>query len=147
MATHDSPIDDPHDAPKVVCARCSTSFPQGISDTQATGCAASVRGGKIRGHYGSTVLDGSSMDVLPGSGLEDGMDPVCDGCITALTEIGLLVGETYVGLFGDGAAVDAYDDGHSGALALPLGMDAQDILDGLFDPVETPDLGSDRQGT
>lgn len=126
----------------VVCARCSTSFPQGMGPTQATGCAASVHNGLIRGHYGSTVLDGCTMIVRPGSGLEDGMDPICDGCITALQEIGLLAEETYVGFFGDGTANGHTDSGGANALPVPFGMDAQALLDSLFDDVETAPLGA-----
>ena len=107
----------------VVCQRCGTAFPQGASATQATGCAASVHNGTIRGHYGSIVLDGHQMTVLPESGLVDGMDPVCDGCIQALVAVGLLVQEAFAGYFGDGEAIEDFD----GVVTRRVGPD-EDIL-------------------
>ena len=84
--------------PTVTCGHCKASF-EGLSDTQANGCAADVHGQKIFGHYGSAVADMTAFrfTALRPRELQDGCQ-ACDACLRAWLEEGLIeeVGELTV---------------------------------------------------
>lgn len=83
-------------APRVACAVCKRDYGRGISSTQAPACAAQIAPGAdgqlyLTCHYESD-RDGDAYAVRsPSSGtVIEEADPVCDACVRAYDEAGML---------------------------------------------------------
>lgn len=76
----------------VTCVRCETEY-EGFSEDQAHDCAADIyEDGRIRGHYGSSQYDMTSLRFVSSHAMiEHGPivpGVICDACITGLVDAG-----------------------------------------------------------
>lgn len=74
----------------VICIKCGTAHERGIGPDQAYGCACDVKGDTVIGNFGSRVFDMDYGIFINGPlhGFDGGV--LCDTCVTALLDAGLL---------------------------------------------------------